>query len=297
MKKILFGIIAGFLFYFSNSAVAQCPVPNGDFSDWTNDTVPSSWNGAISFDLFIYTYNFYTSHKTTDAHSAPNACVIISEKTIPILGTLLPGVLSLGNQYLDVLNMGFTYSGGIPVNVRPISMRGYYKYEFPVKDTFSIKCICKKGGDIIATGEFRSEISKSVYTSFNIPINYTIEEIPDSINIICMSSAGYVPKSGTSLYLDDLEVDYEGSGGPESISIDDMINAYPNPSADFIFLTLNENEKNTINVYDITGRLIFSKYTSLALESLDMRYCQTGLYLIEIRNSKGRFQKQISLIR
>jgi len=296
MRKIL---LLAFVFSFFNplnKTGAQCLIPNGSFSDWTNDTVADSWNGVISFDLYIYTYTMYTAHRTADAYSAPSACIIRTDKTIPILGTLLPGTLSLGSQNLDILNMSVSYSGGIPVSVKPTNLKGYYKYEFPAKDTFSIQCICKKDGSIIGTGELRSEISKNVYTYFDIPINYSVPDAPDSFNIICVSSAGNDPKNGTSLYLDDLELDYEGSGTPESVAPDNLIRAYPNPTSGKFFLSLNAEGIRIINIYDRNGRLILSKKSFTAVETMDLNNSPNGMYLIEILMNKEKSRKWLTLI-
>ncbi|HNW89740.1 MAG TPA: T9SS type A sorting domain-containing protein [Bacteroidales bacterium] len=292
MRKIYL-LIIGMCLVFS----AGAQIPNAGFETWTNDSTPANWNGILSVTVMnIYNYDMNTVAKTTDSHSGGYAAMVTSDKTIPIIGTLLPGIMSYGTNVYDILS-GMIITGGIPVNVTPTKVKGYYKYNNVNNDTMALIGICFKNGDTIAYGGMLSGTTVSGYTSFEFDLTYSQALSPDTFNIIAMSSAGSAPQTGSSLYLDDVEIEFSGAGGPEIISLDELLNVYPNPTTGLLSVKLVPNETNTINIFDHLGKQLRSMTCENISITLDMRSFANGAYFIEVINSTGRHMKKFVLAR
>lgn len=71
-----------------------------------------------------------------------------------------------------------------------------------------------------------------------------------------------------------------------------MINVYPNPAENYIeiFNTVT-SDKISINLYDVTGKLIVSKQTTLYKDQIDMSKYSKGLYFVEIMDGDTRIFK------
>ncbi|HNZ42809.1 MAG TPA: T9SS type A sorting domain-containing protein [Bacteroidales bacterium] len=288
MKKFyLFFLTVFFVF----SATAQ--IPNAGFETWTNDTTPVSWNGAMSVTVMgFYNFDLATVEKSTDAHNGTYAAMLTSDRTIPIVGTLLPGILSYGKNVYDILS-GIQVSGGIPVTVKPLKIKGYYKYANVNNDTMGIMGICYKSGDTIATGGLMSASTVSSYTYFEFDLDYTQSLMPDTFNIIAVSSAGAAAQTGSALYLDDIEVVITGAGFEETISVDDLVKLSPNPTQGLLTVELMPNETNFITVYDFSGKPVLAQQPVINRTKLDMSAFSNGVYFIEIINSNGRYTKKL----
>ncbi len=293
MKKFYLLIIAMCIVF---SAGAQ--IPNAGFETWTNDSTPADWNGVLSVTVMGYlNFDISTVTKTTDSHSGGFAAMVTSDKTIPYVGTLLPGIMSYGTNVYDILS-GMIITGGIPVNVTPTKVKGFYKYNNVNNDTMALIGICYKNCDTIAQGGMLSSTAVSGYTSFEFDITYSQAQSPDTFNIIAMSSAGSAPQTGSSLYLDDVEIEFAGgAGGQEIISLDELLNVYPNPTTGLLGVDLVPNETNTINIFDHLGKQLRSMTCENISTTLDMRSFANGAYFIEVINSTGRHMKKFVLAR
>ena len=290
MKKFyLFFMAVCFVF----SAKAQ--IPNAGFETWTNDSTPASWNGVMSVSVFgLYNFDLSTVLQSTDVHGGTYAAMITSDKTIPYIGTLLPGILSYGNNVYDIL-AGIQVSGGIPVSVKPTKVKGYYKYANVNGDTMSIIGFCYKNGDTIASGGIMSASTVASYTYFEFDLDYTQNMVPDTFNIIAVSSAGAVPQAGSALYLDDLEVEVTGAGVDGTIAVDELLKLSPNPTQGILNVELIPNETNLITVFDYSGKPVLASGSNESHMEFDLSGFSNGVYFVEISNSKGRSVKKFVL--
>jgi hypothetical protein len=77
-----------------------------------------------------------------------------------------------------------------------------------------------------------------------------------------------------------------------SATVESVINIYPNPAENYIevYNTISTT-KTTINVYDVTGKLITTKESVLYKEYIDMSKFAKGLYFVEVMNGDKRIYK------
>ncbi len=187
MKKTLFTgllVISSWLLLFS-----QQQIPNGNFENWTGGE-PDSWN-SIS-----------TVNQTTDAFQGSYAANLSS---VSILGQFIPGLVTLGN--VDVANQ--TLTGGTPYADRPDGVSFFFKYLPSGVDTMFFFAYLTRWNDITLladtigmTGYMNSD-TYNIYTRIDLPFIYNSTEIPDTLNIIFLSS-GFSGNSGSSLLIDSL---------------------------------------------------------------------------------------------
>jgi hypothetical protein len=72
------------------------------------------------------------------------------------------------------------------------------------------------------------------------------------------------------------------------------IDVFPNPSKDGIFYLQSDGKEMQLDVFDLKGRLIFSRKTSSNTEKIDLSRQTSGLYLLRIIKD-GR-QRTLKLI-
>ncbi|HQQ51452.1 MAG TPA: T9SS type A sorting domain-containing protein, partial [Spirochaetota bacterium] len=72
----------------------------------------------------------------------------------------------------------------------------------------------------------------------------------------------------------------------------DLINIYPNPVNNILFISGLSDAKNELVVYDIYGRLIIEKQTNGTNGSIDVSSLSDGVYNLRIKNEAGEYFKK-----
>ena len=85
--------------------------------------------------------------------------------------------------------------------------------------------------------------------------------------------------------------------GIETINKKDLILLYPNPTPNYFTIELINDYKNvTVTIYDLTGKLIYSKFllssTNINLNASDFT---SGIYLVQIQTDKSIQTKRLSV--
>lgn len=140
---------------------------------------------------------------------------------------------------------------------------------------------------VIAEGFFSSKEIQSQWTNQQIEIHYYSSFQPENINIIALSSAnatildgtnGY-SKIGSTLILDDLRLgDVEVEAKKNY-----FLHVFPNPAKLFINIETNSPEKQLIEVYNLTGKLVLNA-TFEQKSNLDISMLPSGTYIYQVTN-------------
>lgn len=156
-----------------------------------------------------------------------------------------------------------------------------------------------------------------VATISDAGINYTCGANPGISGTVkpldALSSFNNMPADGVwTLYVVDA---YNGDGGTinsfslnfcnvvsANLSVEnqmaDNVSVYPNPTTGILNVNLPDNaEDTTITLYDLRGRKIFSKQTSLTTESMNIGQLQDGMYVLSIENEHIKTSKKVVLSR
>jgi hypothetical protein len=76
-----------------------------------------------------------------------------------------------------------------------------------------------------------------------------------------------------------------------SSSINDLfttagITIFPNPAKDLLTINLPTYDSISLNIYDLTGNLLFSKQAQSLQEHINISMMKSGMYVIEIKSGK-----------
>jgi hypothetical protein len=213
MKNILPFILSGVMLFTLDFSCFSQQVPNFEFENWTGGK-PVSWDA--SNESVVGTTFTTVTQITSGQHSGLSSVKIETlTKNIFILGDVtLPGILTLGEFNLDIASQSGTITGGIIFPHRPSKLKGYYKSEPASGDRCMIAVgLSKLYGstrDTIGYGEVFFSTAVTTWTPFEIVIDWTNSDIPDSLNIIAASSdlINSIFTNGSKLWIDSLYFEY-----------------------------------------------------------------------------------------
>lgn len=213
MKNLLFVIILipGFLLSLHSQQV-----PNGSFESWTGNT-PNFWD--TSNENIIGTQYTTVSKVTTNVQHGTAAVKVTTERRyVFLVGYItLPGILTLGDFVMDYIAQTGVINGGEPFAYRPTSLKGYYKRTQVTGDSALVGLGFSKWNPVtnkrdtvgLGVGYFNQTVS--TWTQFDIPIDWTSPEFPDTFNIIIASSDvvyGSTFVEGSTIWIDNLYFEY-----------------------------------------------------------------------------------------
>lgn len=256
---------------------AQTNIPNGDVESWNtyNDVMGMPYDDlgpdADRSKNFLRTLNAIleapltqqSAYKVSGTGAYSGNSIVVA--TSLVAGAILvPGYLGTG----DVDIAAATIYLGRPFTNRPSAMKGVYKYEPVNGDSAAFYCSFSKYDALNQTsatiGEGNLVVTNTVtdWTPFQVPVNFSSSDAPDSVNIIIASSAGYdlvnlqgsVGQVGSALYLDDVSFDFPASLDPYS---EVSAQIFPNPSSDLIQVRLEQaQEKLRLKLYSVSGNQV-----------------------------------------
>jgi hypothetical protein len=122
------------------------------------------------------------------------------------------------------------------------------------------------------------------YTQFTVPIVYVpVWNMPDTAIIYFSSSKVWQPKKGSVLTVDDVAFTV-----PTSIEESTVYSkpAYPNPASTMITINTDKNAA-TINVYDVTGRMVISYPVESRKTPVNTASYEQGIYIYRVMDKSN----------
>jgi hypothetical protein len=175
-------------------ALAQNPIPNPGFEDWTSGE-PDHW----------LTTNIAVAGTITQSSDARSGISAIQGNVIEVF----PGV-TFPPSFQSENGRGFL------VSQRYASLRAYLKFNPVDSEVVFITVLMMKDGVSIGGGVALDSTGQSVYEEMVVPINYGTSETPDTAVIICgMSSTaeGAPFNLGAWFRVDDFSFGPADTGG------------------------------------------------------------------------------------
>ncbi len=197
----------------ANTLLAQNQIPNADFESWAAGA-PTDWD--TSNENILGTNFVCVTQEMNSPYSGTSSAKVQSvTQNIFLVGPVtMPGILTLGDVIIDIMNATGTVEGGVPITGQPKYLKGYYKYQ-PLSGDSCIMGIglTKWNGTSRDTIAYAYKSFGEVVTSwqeFNIPIEYVTWTTPDSMNIMFVSSNILfgAPVGGSTLWVDSLWLEY-----------------------------------------------------------------------------------------
>jgi len=299
MKKIfttMFFVLTAAAFM----AVNAQQIPNNGFENWSGGK-PVSWD-APNINLGLTTI-FTVTEETTNPYAGSKSCKI-ETKANP-LGGNLPGFITLGT--FDLMTQ--TINGGMPFTLRPTKLKGYYKYTPGTGDQafFGIGLSKWTGStrDTIGEGFLLAPMPVATWTQFEVDINWTSTDNPDSVNIIIASSdlvgGNYV--LGSVLWVDELVFEF----GPVGYDANDLtvlpVQNYPNPFSNVtnIDFVSPVNAIYEFSVYDLVGAEVYKRsieaVTGLNSFEFSAENLPVGMYMYKLQSGNIRQTKTMLINR
>lgn len=236
-------------------------VQNGNFEEWGN-TTPSGWfKGGDDSGEF-----YQNAEEAVDGDYALEARLPIYNGEMSLRGTNTPGI-EPGHTY--------RYSGWYKKNAE-----GSLKIEYRFMEDFN--------GDLNFVGVEQVENNEE-WQYFEIDREYT-GEYSDVVRVDLYFRNNPL-STQVAYYIDDLQiVDLENLSVSEGLDWENSVQISSLVHKD---LTLNLQEKMTVNLYDMSGKLLWSKRISAGLQQISMEQYHAGVYVLQLSNGTHAMRKKI----
>jgi len=305
MDRKLLVLTMAILLFFSTATDGQTVIPNAGFENWTtigNYTNPTGWDTPNEELMMIPFFGFQVVTKSTDHQGIGSFSARLETKHLSLPPTDVPGFMTCGKLTVNITSGTYELTGGVPVVDKPTHLKGFYKYIPKGGDSclIGIGLFRTVGGvrDSIGFGYFSTKDTVNDWTPFSAWIDYMNSDMPDTMNIIAMSTGQETMTPGTVLFVDNFFPDY--TVGTKENESQDVIQTYNDRETKRLIIFLNNEitEFTRINLYDMTGRLL----TTLQSEQVkgdrrivDYQSFPRGIYLLEILHGNQRYVKKFFL--
>ena len=281
--------------FFAVSALSAQSLPNSSFEDWTpsGSPPPFDWEEPTGWKSNNASTEFTQAgvRRSQTSHSGQYGVLIM---TINAFGEDVPGMMANGNPKLDFSTYSLDLmTGGTPVTGRPSGLAGFYRFSSSSPgDSALAVVILKRYNELTSTNEVIGGGSYSLgptdaYRSFEVPIVYQSEAIPDSVVVAFYSTSPISPVAGGQLNVDDIDLLF-GSGVEGLMESIVTPRLSPSPVSDHVRITLPDNvsPSATIIFHDLLGRTVLAQEVRGIEVEVDIDFPE-GLYLYRITGEKG----------
>ena len=278
-------------------------IPNAGFETWIDygdyDN-PQFWDTPNEETSAIPFFGTTVVSKSTD-HQSGLYSAKLETKSITLVGEV-PGVVTLGQLSIDIANFTYTINGGAPVNDMPTHLKGFYKFSPKGGDSCAIGIgLMRWNGasrDSIGYGVFSTKDTVPDWTPFSAWIDYDTMIQPDTMNILAISSAQEVMNAGTTLWVDELWLDYTVGYDEQDPSAG--IDVYDDRQTRrlIVFLDFTAPQETMICLYGMRGENVYSSFRGeLAKGKVEIPYSDLsrGIYILEVVHNDLRFTRKYLL--
>ena len=200
-------------------------------------------------------------------------------------GPAVPGILTTGDLLIDFESQTGDITGGIPFTEKPDRLVGWYKYVPTGIDTGFVRVEFLENGIQVGEGSLKlTATPTSDWFEFTVDITYDLGALPDSVNIIFITTLEdtNVPV-GSVLEIDSIAFETGSLGIPTTSG--NALKIYPNPTNDFLTIESDKSTIGFIQVFDLTGRIRLESDCNTAITKLDVSKLEMGLYQIVFSDS------------
>jgi hypothetical protein len=259
-------------------------VPNHSYETWEDFGAyenPVSWNTPNPFTSLA---SVVVVTKSDDAVSGNFSAKL--ETKILFAGFSAPGLLTLADFFADILTGDFSITGGIPLQDKPVKIKGYYKYSSVIEDSafvqaYNFKYTGDQQRDTIGMAVWYGQAAET-WTYFEAPFTYESNEIPDTLNIIIMSTGSSVFTPGSIMHVDSLSLELE-TGVNLPLLPETGFRHFPNPAKDIINLQSPVQLQNAeVTIISADGRTLFTDIWNGRQKSIAISNLNSGLYTYRV---------------
>jgi len=299
-------IVSAMIFALPCTVSSQTVIPNGDFETWvvhSNYSNPTYWDTPDSILMTIPIFGQDVVFKSTDHYTGSYSAKLIT-KSINIPGATFncPGVVTLGKISANIVTQTFSVTGGVPINDRPTHLMGYYKFAPVGGDSCVVGLILYKtvsgSRDTIGTGYFSAKSATADWTHFSAWVNYNSTLTPDTMNILAVSSAQMNMNPNTTMYLDDLYLDYTVGVGRQDPATGISVYQDKETGRLLVFCEFPSAQNVLARLYNLSGQEVYSISRETFTNSrliLPYSGLKQGLYILAVQHDGKIFTKKFLL--
>jgi hypothetical protein len=299
-------------------ASAQDQLENVSFEQWEDilasetDTIrePINWSSLkTSDDPTLATLAPVVCTRSSDAHSGQYSLELNNVQSFIIVN----GVATNGRIHA-VINAAEAYSytdtedsqWNTPFTGSPDSIAGWVKYTPQGNDTLQIKVNLHRGfgkqpdadytENWVGMAEYKSpQNSSDGWVRFSTPFSYFKDIDPEYALVTLNSGNGFFPVAGSHLLVDDLEMIYNlpQSNKSRMKQVDGSLYAVGNRQ--LVIKGMDPSLFHTINIFDISGKLLWSDKLTSDQINITPANLGNGLYLIKLSGKSTLFTQKIML--
>ncbi len=276
----------------SYNTSAQNQIPNADFESWSGGT-PTSWD--TSNENILGTDFICVTRDQTNPYSGTSSAKVQSvTHNIFIVGPVtMPGILTLGDVVIDILNATGTVEGGVPISGLPKFLKGHYKYTPVAGDSCIIGIGLSKwngtSSDTVAYAYKTFGDPVTAWQEFSIPIEYTTWIEPDSMNIMLVSSniATGSPTGGSTMWVDSLWLEYS------QVSVNDVgfnreCIVYESSDGSSLMVNTPGKHARKIELFSLNGIMLQSiEKPGAEKVALPLNNLTSGVYIVRVLLQDG----------
>lgn len=290
MKKQLLSVIA--VVALAGGVSAQWFIPNPGFESWGSSFgEPQQPQGWISPNILASPLISAQNPTVVSAAGAPDnyqgtySCKITTASLVSnpdpanipnTSGYCLTGGVQLINPY---------FRPGYAFTMRPQSLSYYAKYTPVNGDTAFCAVVLTKWNttnlnrDTIAVGYDIYTNASTTYSQHTVTLMYNTNNNnlqPDTCLIWFSASSNWAPQVGSTLFVDD--VSFSGYVGMDDNTAASKVSVYPNPSGDFTYIDVTDNNAQEVLIYDMSGREVRREKFELKKAEIPSWMLATGVY-------------------
>jgi len=277
MKNIFTLILFFSIVYFGKAQT----IPNNDFENWENLGLyeePVSWNTPNQFTSLIGGIGVT---KSDDAFSGSLSARL---ETIEMADGAFqaPGLLTLSEFNVDIATQEFSFSGGFFLRENVSKLTGMYKYAGVDGDSASVVIYNFRhpegeAMDTIGVG-FTFLHDADDWTPFEVIMVNNNYNLPDTFNVMIISSGSEEMKIGSTLLVDNIAIE-TNTGIIDLWNPVTPLHVYPNPAYETITFEADiEASNRELIIYNLSGRIVqkttFNNYKS----RIDTKDFTPGMY-------------------
>lgn len=290
MKKSLLIILTGL---FSTVASAQTQPPNIGFEDWDSQTIlfhtfeePVDWNSSTQCTALL---NISTVTKSDDAHSGSYSAKL---ETLSGGGNIRANGVITTAELICLASSG-GQEGGYPYTSEfPDSLVGWYKYAPSNQDSAYIQVMFLANNDQDTVCFTRKDLFAAAdWTRFSVPLcEGATGNSAEVLSLFVSSSWGDGAQGqaevGSILYVDDFQ--FVTTVGIDEAESERTWTVYPNPVVGELNVQVLRGQEATIEIIDVTGKLVRREKVSETNYQIDLNTLVTGIYLYQIKSTENQ---------
>jgi hypothetical protein len=290
--------------FFPFIVLAQNAIPNPDFENWTLGGFPligtyEDPNGWGTINSTTYIVGIQTVTKATQPQYVKSGNYALRLETFFFAPLNRPA--QGGAATADINIAEETLEGGVPFNLRPSALQGWYQY-YPVGvDTATIAILLSKWNfalgvkDTVGYALLRTSDPVAEYTQFSAELEYFMEVDPDTMIVGFVCSGQFAPGIGSVMYVDDVSLVFDPVTVREVARNKPLI--YPNPTRDIV--RFDVPDAAFMQVRNLTGQVVFQRNIQSGEREISLSALTIGLYIVQFEDAQGKLlaTSKISVLR